>query len=98
MCRVGLEAQDTGFSHREVAGSNPVRGTNLLERVMADLPLSRVCIITSGQIGRVVDVQISENDKLAEHERVVYIVEVIVNEFGQTIKIPLRRSYLQGVV
>ena len=98
MCRVGLEAQDTGFSHREVAGSNPVRGTNLLERVMADLLSGAVRIITSNQIGRVVDVQISENDKLPEYERVVYIVEVIVDEFGQSVKIPLKRSYLERII
>lgn len=65
---------------------------------MADLLSGAVRIITSNQIGRVVDVQISENDKLAEHERVVYIVEVIVDEFGQSVKIPLRRSYLEKIV
>ena len=65
---------------------------------MSDLLSDAVRIITSNQIGRVVDVQVSENDKLAEHERVVYIVEVIIDEFGRSAKIPLRRSYLERIV
>ena len=65
---------------------------------MVELLSGAILIKTSNQIGRVVDVQISENDKLAEHERVVYIVEVIVDEFGQSVKIPLRRSYLERIV
>lgn len=43
---------------------------------MADLLSGAVRIITSNQIGRVVDVQISENDKLAEHERVCTLLKL----------------------
>ncbi len=65
---------------------------------MVELLSGAVLIKTSNQLGCVVDVQISENEKLPEYERVVYIVEVIVDEFGQSVKIPLRRSYLERIV
>jgi len=66
--------------------------------MMVELLSGAVLIKTSNQIGRVIDVQISENDNLPEYERVVYIVEVIVDELGQLVKIPLRRSYLERIV
>ena len=65
---------------------------------MVELLSGEVLIKTSNQIGRVIDVQISENDNLPQYERVVYIVEVIFDEFGQSVKIPLRRSYLERIV
>ena len=64
---------------------------------MVNLLSGAVRITTGNQIGCVIDVQISENEKLAECERIVYIVEVI-DDLGQSVKIPLRRSYLERIV